>query len=169
MPESHYDKEFPNLRKRGFTRTSEPDCFNCIAFAIGDTNHWWWPSDDADPLSRNYWPNDVPDDTLISTFILVFSKHGFVVCDSSSYEPGYTKVALYAIGNNVQHAALQQHNGKWKSKLGLHEDIEHTLDGLEGPEYGKVAAFLKKPAEGTNVDPKPSWFSRLISRLFGRK
>src|SRR5436190_22707584 len=63
-------------------------------------------------------------------------------------EQGLQKVALYGLGGKVTHAALQQSNGRWRSKLGPDEDIETTLSGLVGPLYGEVVAFLKKPNKG---------------------
>jgi hypothetical protein len=44
MPEEHYDREFPNLKSAGWTRTSEPANYNCIAFAVGDMSRYWWPN-----------------------------------------------------------------------------------------------------------------------------
>jgi hypothetical protein len=44
-----------------------------------------------------------------------------------------------------RHAALQQDDGTWKSKLAGDEDIKHTLAGLEGPAYGRVIGFLRRP------------------------
>lgn len=36
-------------------------------------------------------------------------------------------------------------DGKWTSKLGALEDIEHDrLDALEGDDYGRVVAYMKR-------------------------
>ena len=43
--------------------------------------------------------------------------------------------------------ARQLDSGKWASKLGKLEDIEHDLTGVEGKVYGKVAQYLKKPRQ----------------------
>jgi hypothetical protein len=40
-------------------------------------------------------------------------------------EPGFLKVALYGTGLTYTHAARQLADGKWTSKLGKGEDIEH--------------------------------------------
>jgi hypothetical protein len=46
-------------------------------------------------------------------------------------------VALYADGQGVPlHAARQWPDGRWTSKLGAMEDIEHALQDLVGSEYG---------------------------------
>ena len=50
---------------------------------------------------------------------------------------GVRKVVLYADGNEWTHAARQLPSGRWTSKLGDYEDIEHdTLDGFE-EHYGR--------------------------------
>lgn len=36
-------------------------------------------------------------------------------------------------------------NGKWTSKLGRWEDIEHEIEGLMGEMYGDVKQILKRP------------------------
>jgi hypothetical protein len=61
-------------------------------------------------------------------------------------EPGFEKVALYAVGSEPTHAARQILNGRWVSKLGPQEDIEHGApDDLSGPCYGQVVRVLKRP------------------------
>ncbi|NET26084.1 hypothetical protein [Okeania sp. SIO1I7] len=42
------------------------------------------------------------------------------------------------------HAVRQLANGKWASKLGWLEDIEHELDALNGDRYGVVGQILKR-------------------------
>ncbi len=61
MPEEHYDREFPNLRAAGWTRTSEPANYNCIAFAAGDTSRYWWPNPFYPDASDSYWPDGAPN------------------------------------------------------------------------------------------------------------
>ena len=43
------------------------------------------------------------------------------------------------------HAARQLPNGRWTSKLGELEDIEHVLHDLEGAAYGSVVLVMKRP------------------------
>ena len=145
MPEEHYDSEFPNLRTAGWTRTSEPAKYNCIAFVVGDTSRFWWPNLNLSEPDVDYWPDGVPHLESLDAFVLVFATEGFNVCETADLEEGFEKIALYALDRIVRHAAIQQPNGRWRSKLGPHEDIETTLEGLVGPSYGNVAAFLKRP------------------------
>ena len=35
-------------------------------------------------------------------------------------------------------------DGRWTSKIGPFEDIEHELAGLTGQEYGDVAMYLRR-------------------------
>jgi hypothetical protein len=42
------------------------------------------------------------------------------------------------------HAARQLPNGRWSSKLGKLEDIEHALDDICGSAYGSVVPVLKR-------------------------
>ena len=58
---------------------------------------------------------------------------------------GSKKIAIYQSGGLPTHAARQLPDGQWTSKLGRNIDISHTLPGLEGPEYGQVAVFMRRP------------------------
>ncbi len=80
---------------------------------------------------------------------------------------GVEKIAIYATGKVVRHIAWQQEDGTWKSKLGSDEDITHSLDGLAGPKYGQVIAFLKghEPALTSLVDLLPKTWSRCYESL----
>ena len=78
----------------------------------------------------------------------------FEPCLDGSREEGFEKIAIYALGAEVRHAARQEEDGTWRSKLGEDEDIEHTLDGLAGPLYGKVVAFLRRQPVGPQSVPK---------------
>lgn len=44
-----------------------------------------------------------------------------------------------------KHAARQLASGRWTSKLGKLEDIDHALHDLEGMLYGAVVLFMKRP------------------------
>jgi hypothetical protein len=105
-------------------------------------------------LSRSvdFWPPDIPNETNLEAFTQAFATVGYVRCEGGEPEPGHEKVALYGIESEIRHAANQQINGKWRSKLGPDEDIEHTLAGLEGPFYGVVVAFLKRPTIETGPE-----------------
>lgn len=69
------------------------------------------------------------------------------MCAGEELETGFEKVALFADADGfATHAARQLNNGRWTSKLGELEDIEHALRDLEGVEYGTVVLVMKRPA-----------------------
>ena len=59
---------------------------------------------------------------------------------------GYEKVCIYVNEDgSPEHVSRQLASGKWTSKIGRFEDIEHsTLAGLESPDYGKRKVMLKR-------------------------
>jgi hypothetical protein len=129
-------------------RTPDPNCvhYNCIAWAAGKSDKWWWPSHEI----GDWWPIPVNDNDPenIAEFFKAFATEGFTLkCNDESYEDGFEKVAFFANSKNkITHAARQLSNGSWTSKMGWGEDIEHlTLTVVECPIYGKATHFLKKP------------------------
>jgi hypothetical protein len=136
---------FPSLAGSAYTITSPstPE-YNCIAWAAGDTERWWWPL----AGSFAYWPSTVPVQETLDAFIKAFATRGFTPCEceNQNIEHGYEKIALYVNDTGKPtHAARQLPNGHWTSKLGQGQDIEHELDGLTGSVYGTVAQVLKRP------------------------
>ena len=129
---------FPQLVQSGFTPVSNPDgSYNCIAFAAGIDDEWW-----EDTIGYK-WPG--PRSRFIDSLVAVFEGLEFVTCDNGLLEPGYDKIALYALGSIWTHAARQRSDGKWISKLGPDEDIEHnTAEGLQGARYGFVYCFMRR-------------------------
>ena len=134
------EEDFPNLDADNHRDTSLPDgLYNCIAWAAGIDNDWW------DPARKHFWPANVPRDYKVTSLILAYESVGFVLCGDDSQEEGFEKVAIYAIDNEYTHAALQLESGKWTSKMGPDEDIEHdTPHNLAGPCFGQVTAFMKR-------------------------
>ena len=133
---------FPHLAEEGYRETSPATSrYNCIAWAAGETDAWWWPS----PEAVHYWPQGVPREETLEAFACAFATVGFVPAEDGCFEPGFEKLALYARDGKPTHAARQQPDGSWTSKLGKHIDISHTLRGVEGPLYGQVVRFMKRP------------------------
>lgn len=118
--------------------------YNCIAWAVGKTDAWWWPSGDL----LDYWPIplDADDPEGVEQFAKAFKTEGYDECKDDSFVDGYEKIALYLDATGPTHAARQLPDGKWTSKLGKMEDIEHdTLTVLEGKSYGKAKVYFCKP------------------------
>jgi hypothetical protein len=134
---------FPRLRGGNYRVTSPPDThYNCIAWAAGDTRRWWWPERD---IENGHWPAAAIFAVSRDAFVQAFATLGFAVCAGEGYENGYERIALYAGQDGLPtHAARQLQGGRWTSKLGNGEDIEHDLRDLEGDMYGRVVQFMKR-------------------------
>jgi hypothetical protein len=142
---------FPLLNAENCTITSNVSTrYNCIAWAAGDSGRWWWP----DPLESYYWPSDVPREETIEAFLRAYATLGYAECPDASLEPGFQKIALFAksySGESLKptHAALQLPSGRWTSKLGALQDVDHeNLVALQGPAYGIAVRYLKRAFQG---------------------
>jgi len=136
------EKMFPTLAVTGYLIASPevPD-YNCIAWAACDNERWWWP----DPQLIGYWPPDAPRLVTLDAFIKAYETLGYTPCQNPENEENFEKIAIYVDpSGKPTHAARQVRSGRWTSKLGELEDIEHTLEGLVGPQYGRIAAVMKR-------------------------
>jgi hypothetical protein len=154
MAPGEIENEFPNLKSVPWTATSlETDDYNCIAYAANDTTRKW----DPDASGGRYWPEGVPPTLELSSFVKLFEViGGYSKCQDNDpkLEDHVEKIAIYCNQNpvlnivEVSHAARQLPTGKWTSKLGDWDDIEHdTLAALEGDFYGYVAQIMKRAAK----------------------
>ncbi len=116
--------------------------YNCVAWALGITTHWWEPT----PSGQYYWPSERDGDYSLESYVQMFENQGFSACESDALEDGFERIALYAAENGeFAHVALQSLSGEWSSKLGELEDIEHaSLSSLEGDVYGSVREFMRR-------------------------
>ena len=135
---------FPRLATGDFQVTSPKDpLYNCIAWAAGETGKWWWRGPNPE---EEYWPASAPREITLSAFQNALASIGYLVCQGEELEPGQEKIALFANAQGQPtHAARQLPNGRWTSKLGKLEDIEHDLHDLEGQVYGSIISILKRP------------------------
>jgi hypothetical protein len=140
---SGIETAFPKLQDTEWQISSKPDDgYNCIAWAAKVTTEWWWPVG----LEQTHWPEGAPREVTLEAFREAFATLGYFVCESGQPEPGYEKIALFASDMATpRHAARQLPSGRWTSKLGKLEDIEHELHDLEGALYGAVVLFMKRP------------------------
>lgn len=158
-----FEQCFHGLRnKRWLIRSPWNDSYKCISWAACRTNILWWP---LDAPGLVYWPPGVDFDDRIEFFIEAFATLGYVPSDTSKFEFGYQKVAIYAGDDGrVTHMARQHILGRgWLSKCGNLEDIIHPdLECIEGDpsplltnwggSYGKVSQVLKR-----------TWWSAIIN------
>ena len=86
MVKNILEQKFPRLRGTIYNIISpETADYNCIAWAAGDTERWWWP------IPPSYWPLGVSLQETIESFIQAFVTLGFVPTDSDQLEPGFEK------------------------------------------------------------------------------
>jgi hypothetical protein len=128
--------------------------YNCIAWAAGVTDAWWGASEDG------VWPEGIPTDGTITSVIRLYEALGYKTCADASLESGYEKIAIYGDVMGYTHAARQLPSGRWTSKLGGLEDIEHASpDTLVGDEYGYVVQIRRRalpPAQQPQEQSDPS-------------
>ena len=134
---------FPGLAGAPYRVTSPSDRhYNCIAWALEIKDKWYWPGEGDNIV----WPTTVPFEETVEAFIALFDGFGFAPCADDGLEPGFERIALFADSADFPtHAARQLPNGRWTSKLGKSEDIEHDLRALEGDVYGRVVRLFRRP------------------------
>jgi hypothetical protein len=81
----------------------------------------------------------------LDAFVELFQKLGYRRTDSSDWEEGVEKIAIFELSGVPTHAARQLEDGAWTSKCGRLEDITHELDGVCGQDYGAVAVIMARP------------------------
>jgi hypothetical protein len=141
-------KQFLNLTGGNHVEKSPvANRYNCIGWAASSDRRWWWPT------GKGYWPPTVPREETMDAFILAYGTQGYIACNDGSLEAGFEKVIIYAISRpngtlDPQHAARQLPDGRWTSKMGPCEDIEHdTPEVLAGPYYGDPVRYLRRPVQ----------------------
>ena len=135
--------QLPKLAPPAEFKITSPQsrAYNCIAWAAGESHRWWWP----DKMRTHYWPKEVPCEPTLVAFVAAYRLLGYEPCDGGNLEPGFEKIAIFVRPSGTPgHAARQLANGKWTSKLGPLQDIEHDLEGVECNSYGVVRQFLKR-------------------------
>ena len=86
---------FPGLARGGYTITSPSNKdYNCIAWAAGDAENWWWPV--SPDIKEVFWPAAVPRAETISAFRAAFAALDYIECGGEDLEPGFEKIALFA-------------------------------------------------------------------------
>jgi hypothetical protein len=135
------ERKWPYLLSEGYgVASNETWDYNCIAFSADIQDDWWWPDQNGDA----YWPISWREETL-ECFVAAFRSIGYKKCWLSIRQKRFERVAIYTKDNIPTHAAKQLNDGRWKSKLGPWEDIEHnTTKAVEEYIYGKVAVYMKR-------------------------
>ena len=88
----------------------------------------------------------------LNAFVKAFGILGYESCSDGTLEDGFEKVAIYQSPSGVQHMARQLSTGRWTSKLGGFEDIDHASPSeLEGREYGEVVQYMRRAVNSPSV------------------
>jgi hypothetical protein len=133
----YYKKLFPLLVDYELIHNSESDDYNCISYTIGVKSEIIWPNYEFE------WP--VKRDLSKESFDSFYEYHGYEKCSMDfSYDPIYTKVALYINVDKCTHACIQYNDVFWESKIGSLGIIRHDLFELEDDVYGKVVQIYRK-------------------------
>lgn len=141
-------KSIPSLLNDQLYKITSPITrnYNCVAWALGRDDVWYWPPLGKEPEPDEYWPKGISDDENILTFVSAMEHEGFILCDDIEYEEDYTRIALFAQNGLCSHACRQISNNLWTSKMGPLNDIQHSSpQTLEGDFYGKVHCYMKRP------------------------
>ena len=137
------ESAFPHITDSGYSIDSpETAEYNCIAWAAADTETFWWPDNTC------YWPPGTPREATKDAFVKAFETLGYRCCGNDLHEEGYEKIAIYVDpAGKPTHVARQLSSGRWTSKLGKKEDVEHALDAFKDSIYGDVHVIMKRPKE----------------------
>lgn len=134
---------FPDLADSDPAVTHPPDArYNCVAWAAGVTDAWWWPDDPA-----GYWPPTAPSEATAEAVSAALATVGYVPCGDGNPEPGFDRVAIYVRDGVATHVAVQRDGDRWSSKLGRDCAVSHdTPAALEGAVFGVVFGYLRRPS-----------------------
>jgi hypothetical protein len=152
------ENKFPRLKTELYDVTSQRTWdYNCIAFAAGVVDAWWWPMGKGPDGKDAAWPEGAPREVNLAAFVAAYRGLCYEICADWKHEDGYQKIAIYAMNGAPTHAAIEQPDGKWKSKLGPVEDIEHenpmSLETVAGVgAYGIAVTFMRREASA----PQPA-------------
>lgn len=111
--------------------------YNCIAWSVGIKDHWVWPGKNLEDFDKLY------------------AKYGYRRTANLDFavRKGQQKIVLY--GKNLEdgtvectHAARQEPNGTYTSKLGKMALIRHLHpEDVDGPSYGRPVAVYVRQAK----------------------
>jgi hypothetical protein len=134
---------FPRLFGNEYRITSKKTRrYNCLAWAIGAADVCW----DAGP--GGFWPDGIPNDGSVLAAVRFFEGFGYTIAANSELEKGVLKIAIYGDDQGYTHAARQLADGRWSSKLGKLQDIEHIkMENLFGRRYGTVVQIMEKRSD----------------------
>lgn len=161
------ENKWPYLLSEGYSVESvETWDYNCIAFAADIQDQWWWPDANGDCE----WPPGVKREVTLERFIEAYGTRGYKKCWFSLCQRRFERIAIYTLNGIPTHAAKQLPDGRWKSKLGPWEDIEHkTIKAVEEYIYGKAVVYMKRRRLQWQRTSLLMKFRLFLSRCFVRQ
>jgi hypothetical protein len=114
--------------------------YNCLSWALGITDVPIWPIEEK-PYT---WPNNLPLIESMENFIAFFKIHGFEHWTNEKPKKGYELIAIFEKDGLPTHISRLLKNGYWTSKIGILEDVQHSLFAISGGIYGEVSIFMKR-------------------------
>jgi len=134
---------FPALKGTSWTVESKgTSLYNCFAWAAGESHRRW------DFTKDDFWPDKNKGKYGIAYLVAAYRAVGFKKCDASdglNPDERFDKIVLYCRGTEGTHAARLLDCGRWTSKIGDHEDIEHEQpEHLHSGVYGEPFVYMKR-------------------------
>lgn len=146
-----FERWWPALARTGYVayEGSATTAYNCFAWAVGRTDIFLAPDPPPWPGVVAYWPAGIPRDRSLEAFVECFATFDFALGERDHSGREFERIVLYGKADEPRHAARQLADGRWSSKLGHLEIIEHELNAFEGAtaefaDFGPVLAFLER-------------------------
>ena len=137
------EQMFPGLRGTPWAiKSRKTKRYNCFAWAAREKHRRW------DFAKGAYWPPGVHRLSGIAYLVGAYLAEGFSVCHQAAcqkYDSTSDSIVLYERNRIGTHAARLLANGRWSSKLGDIEDVQHqTPEALSGTRYGGPIVYMKR-------------------------
>lgn len=146
----YFPSVFPDLKEGEnfqFTSPADPN-YNCLSWALSCNTQFF----DNIPGCSWEW-KDIPCDTA-DGWAAFCQRHGFtIVADKNvDFKSGIEKIVIME-KDSYLHAARQDRNGMWKSKMGdIGPDIDHAdIESIRSG-YGQIMHVLQRERPDWSVN-----------------
>ncbi len=139
LKNSEIELSWSNLQENlNFIFTSKQTWeYNCVMWSLNRDDEW-----------RDFFYSDdgyVNPDQSINPYVAYFQENGFETCENSSLEVGALKICIFSKNGIFSHVSRQLQDGRWASKMGNYEDIEHLTEfDVSGLGYGSPDIYMQK-------------------------
>lgn len=111
--------------------------YNCVMWSLHRDDYW----------KDFFYTEDgyISIDQSIKPYVEFFKENGFSICETNVVEEGFEKICIYSKNGIFSHVSRQLKDGRWASKMGNYEDIEHlSVFDVNGEGYGAPEVYMKK-------------------------